>query len=152
VSAADLWNLTTARAEIDCLCLRRSVIVGDLDWESRIVAAFHRLDNTPEYHSSDPSKFNSAFAVAHDQFQEALISACDNPWLSRMRNTLHAQAKRYRGLSEPGKHNIRKDFKRLLEACLNRDSNTAENLLSEHMLSRAKTLMKHLPAAAETAA
>lgn len=152
VSASDLWNLTTARAEIDCLCLRRSIIVGDLDWESHIVAAFHRLDNTPEYHNSDPSKFNTAFAAAHDQFQEALISACDNPWLFRMRNTLYAQAKRYRGLSESSKHEICKEFKTLLNACLNRDSNTAEKLLSEHMLNRAKTLMKHLPAAAETAA
>lgn len=150
VSATDLWHLTTARAEIDSLCLRRSIKVGDLDWESRIVATFHRLDNTPECAPNEPNKFTTAFTIAHDQFQEALVSACDNPWLSRMRNVLHNQAKRYRGLSEPGQSNIREELRELMDACLHRDSDLAEQLLSGHMLSRAKTLMQHLPEVGES--
>tara|TARA_R110000772_G_scaffold268731_1_gene398350 strand:+ start:57481 stop:58182 length:702 start_codon:yes stop_codon:yes gene_type:complete len=147
VSAADLWHLTTARAEIDCLCLRRSLKVGDLDWESRIVAAFHRLENTPEFDERTPQRFSTAFANAHEQFQEVLISGCDNPWLSNMHNILHAQAKRYRDLSEQGGSNVKNELRALMDACLARDSASAELLLHKYMLTRAKTLMQYLPTA-----
>jgi DNA-binding GntR family transcriptional regulator len=152
VSATDLLHLTTARAEIDSLCLKRSIEVGGLEWESRIVAAFHRLDNTPERDENNPKKFSIAYINAHDQFQETLVSACDNPWLSRLRNILHTQAKRYQGLSEPGKSDMRKELRALMDACINKDGKAAEKLLSEHMLNRAKTLIRHLTTDDETQA
>src|SRR5215475_11483926 len=48
ISAEDLKDLTCVRIQIESLCLRRAIELGDVDWESRLVAAFHRLSRTPE--------------------------------------------------------------------------------------------------------
>ena len=54
ISVADLKDLTMVRIEVESLCLRRAIEVGTVDWESRLVAAFHRLSKTPERVASDP--------------------------------------------------------------------------------------------------
>src|SRR5580700_8623872 len=43
VSLADLADLTDVRCEIESLALRRSVALGDVNWEAGILAAEHRL-------------------------------------------------------------------------------------------------------------
>src|SRR5580704_6681604 len=48
ISPEDLSDLTRVRIEIEALCLRRAIAQGDVDWEARLVAAFHRLSRTPE--------------------------------------------------------------------------------------------------------
>src|SRR5580704_15575985 len=53
ISVAELQDLTMVRIEIESLCLRRAIVVGTVDWESRLVAAFHRLSRTPERVPSD---------------------------------------------------------------------------------------------------
>jgi len=54
ISVADLKDLTMVRIEVESLCLKRAIAVGTVDWESRLVAAFHRLSRTPERVASDP--------------------------------------------------------------------------------------------------
>jgi len=46
VSADDLRDLYRTRVDIEGLCLRRSIEVGGLDWESSLVAAYHSLSKT----------------------------------------------------------------------------------------------------------
>ena len=46
VSESELLDLTGTRIEIETSCLRRSMAVGGVDWEARIVAAHHRLSRT----------------------------------------------------------------------------------------------------------
>src|SRR5579871_2366228 len=43
LSLADLADLTDIRCEIESLALRRSVELGDVNWEAGILAAEHRL-------------------------------------------------------------------------------------------------------------
>ena len=48
LSADDFRDLTDARVEIEKLTLARSIARGELEWESQLVAAWHRLSRTPE--------------------------------------------------------------------------------------------------------
>src|SRR5215813_9999467 len=54
ISVADLRDLTMVRIAIEGLCVRRAIAVGTVDWEARLVAAFHRLSRTPERAPGDP--------------------------------------------------------------------------------------------------
>src|SRR4051812_863352 len=47
LSHEDLADLTRARVEIESLVLRISVMEGDVQWESRAVAAHHVLERAP---------------------------------------------------------------------------------------------------------
>src|SRR4051794_797200 len=87
ISRADLEDLTMARIEVEGLCLTRAIAVGTVDWEARLVAAFHRLSRTPERVASDPARSADDWAEAHAGFHGALVDGADSPWLLR----LHAQ-------------------------------------------------------------
>src|SRR5580658_6316995 len=94
ISAADLADLTMVRVEIETLCLRRSISLGDVDWEARLVAAAHRLSRTP-------ARANEDWAEAHSAFHLAIVDACASPWLLHLHALLYAQSERYRRLSVP---------------------------------------------------
>jgi DNA-binding GntR family transcriptional regulator len=153
ISAADVWALTTARCDVEALCLTRSIVLGDLAWEGRILAAYHTLSRTPQAKTKDKGHYSPEFIAAHGAFLDSLVSACDNPWLARMRDMLCAQAKRYRGLSAPvttTQRNVLKELRDVMEAALSRDASSAADKLSLHMLESAKQLIKRLDAAAGT--
>ncbi len=48
LSAEELLDITDARVEIERIALSRSIARGDLEWETNLVAAWHRLSRTPE--------------------------------------------------------------------------------------------------------
>ena len=62
VSVDDLRNLTKARIAMEDLCLRDSIRNGDIEWETALAAAFHRLQRLPEREPSDTSRLNEAWA------------------------------------------------------------------------------------------
>lgn len=47
VSADELKDLTRTRITIEQLCLRAAIIHGDVEWETHLVAAYHRLHRIP---------------------------------------------------------------------------------------------------------
>ena len=71
ISGDELQDLTSVRSQIEGLCLDRAVVVGDVGWESQLVAAFHRLSRTPEREASDPQRMNEAWSAAHGAFHDA---------------------------------------------------------------------------------
>ena len=131
ISAVDLKDLTVVRTEIEGLCLRQSIANGDLAWESRIVAAYHRLSRTPHYAPDDPKRLNESYASAHAEFHQELVSACRSIWLHRMRNILFAQAARYVALSVPLARKERdrnKEHRELMDAVIGRDGAQATHV------------------------
>src|SRR5580658_5059639 len=73
ISASDLVDLTMVRIEVDSLCLTRAIACGDVDWETGLVAAAHRLERTPERALDDPARSNEDWAEAHAAFHLALV-------------------------------------------------------------------------------
>jgi DNA-binding GntR family transcriptional regulator len=142
VSLSDLRDLTRTRIEIEMLCLTSALARGDVDWEARLIAAFHRLEHTPEFETdADGEDLNAAWMQVHAAFHEALVEACDSVWLLRIRAQLYAQSERYRRLSVPLRlardrnaylATQSRDHRALMDAALARDTARLGGLVSEH--------------------
>ena len=135
ISVADLRDLTMVRIEVESLCLRRAIAVGTVEWEARLVAAFHRLSRTPERVASDPMRSADEWADAHAAFHSALVDGADSPWLLRLHAQLYAQSERYRRLSIPldtGDRDVGREHQDILDAALKRDADRAVALITRH--------------------
>ena len=144
ISQADLRDLTAVRIDIEAMCLRRAIAVGDLAWEAQVVAAFHRMTHLPERDPADPVRINEAWAQEHANFHEALVAACDSPWLLRMRALLYAQSERYRRLSAPlggVPRDLDHEHRDIMNATLARSADLAAALMGEHLRLTTKLLL-----------
>lgn len=144
ISVDELRDLTRTRVEIEGQCLSNSITNGGLDWEGRIVSALHCLSKTPMRDVSDTSRLNESYASAHATLHAALVSACDSPWLLRLRDLLYAQSERYRYLAvplAPEDRNVVEEHTELANAVLARDHTRALELLGEHLSRTANALM-----------
>ena len=145
ISVAELRDLTMVRIEIEQLCLRRAIAVGTVDWEVRLVAAFHRLSRTPERAPADPMRADDEWADAHAAFHAALVDGADSPWLLRLHAQLYAQSERYRRLSIPlstEQRDVTKEHQDILDAALNRDAERAVALLARHLALTSEILLR----------
>jgi DNA-binding GntR family transcriptional regulator len=144
ISAEDLQDLTMVRVEVESLCLKRAIEIGDVNWESRLVAAFHRLSRTPERAPADPIRSNDDWAEAHAAFHLALVEGCDSPWLLRLHSQLYDQSERYRRLSIPlakQERNVGQEHQRILDVTLKRDAKKAVALLTAHLTATTNILL-----------
>ncbi len=145
ISAEELRDLTEVRAQIEGMCLERAIAVGDVGWESHLVAAFHRLSRTPEREPDDPQRMNEAWSAAHAAYHEALVGGCDSPWLLRLRGILYAQTERYRRLSVPLARitrDLNREHQDIMEAALARDPGRARALMTQHLELTTRVLLE----------
>jgi len=140
VSAAGMIQLSEATIMVEGFCLRRSIEIGDLDWETRVTAAHYRFNNMPMSVPQDPSRISKDFTAAYSEFRGALVSACDNQWMLKMRDMLHAQTERYRQICMtfgPKNVDYREGYPAIVEAALRRDADRAVKLFSDRLKSNA---------------
>jgi DNA-binding GntR family transcriptional regulator len=145
ISVAELQDLTMVRIEIENLCLRRAIATGTVEWESRLVAAFHRLSRTPERVASDPVRADDDWAGAHAVFHLALVDGGDSPWLLRLHSQLYTQSERYRRLSIPlttGARDVAAEHQDIMDAVLARDAERAVLLLTRHLGATTDILLE----------
>ncbi len=141
VSAKELDDITEARIGIETMCLRASIARGDLNWESALVAAFHRLNRLSEADDGRDFHLNDDWSKAHRDFHARIVSACGNDWLLRLRGMLYQQSERYRRLSVPlakVPRNVHGEHKALYEAVLARDADLATAALEIHLRRTAE--------------
>ena len=145
VSHDELRDLTQTRIDIEQLCLRRSIDRGDLDWEAQIVAARHRLANTPyRDHKDSPEVLSESWARAHQEFHESLVAACGSPILLEIRGQLYARSERYRRLSVPldkSDRDVSAEHEALSSAVLERDAAAACLLIADHLNRTTEILL-----------
>lgn len=148
ISAAELKDLTRVRIEIESLCLSRAIELGDLTWESELLAAYHALSRTPEKtDGTEKVRMTESWAQVHRRFHEKLIAACDSPWLLRIRAQLFAQAERYRRLSVPlqqSKRDTNTEHMNIAQAALERNTRLATALLAKHFETTTEILLNAL--------
>ncbi len=140
ITADDLRYLTEARIHIEGLCIERAIKLGGITWETGIVAALHTLLRTPRF-----GKVTEEWAIAHNDFHRALVAACDNSWLIRMREMLAMQGERYRWLSvttASKKRDLDKEHSKLSEAILARNCQLATKLMKAHLLLTTEILLQ----------
>lgn len=146
VSGPDLHDLTEARVEIESLCLRQAIAHGNIEWETAIVASHHQLSRTPESTPNDPRRRNNseAWAKAHAAFHQALVAACPNIWMLRIRDMLYAQSERYRHLSEAFSdtaRDVESEHRNMKDAVIARDADRACALIATHFRLTAHLLI-----------
>jgi len=128
ISIDEIHDLTRVRIDIESKALRLSIEHGDLDWESRVVAAHHRLSKQSLYEQGDSERMTEGWANARADFHQALVSACPSPWLMRLRNLLYDQAERYRRLAvtiDQQGRDVASEHRAVMEAALARDTELA---------------------------
>jgi DNA-binding GntR family transcriptional regulator len=138
ISREDLADITHMRLLVDVAALRESMQHGDDAWEAAIVAAAHRLGKVESHMGEGPKVLNETWSGLHRDYHLTLLSAC----LSQRQRTICAslfdQAERYRRYSALHRvtyHNKNKSHRRLMDAVLKRDADTACVLLAEHICS-----------------
>ena len=95
--------------------------------------------------SKDPSRINEAWADTHQRFHEALVAACDSPWLLRLRGILYMQSERYRRVSVPldrSGRNIGNEHKAIADATIARKTEKASAALRDHLEKTTRILVK----------
>jgi DNA-binding GntR family transcriptional regulator len=147
LSIKDLGDLTAARCEVEGSVLRSSIEHGDLEWESRIVAAVHRLERTPDRDAGDPSVLSDTWAVAHTDFHLSLVAGCPNSRLLAIVDGLWASLEIYVRWSAPVKppeRDVRVEHRALADAALARDADAAVEALELHVTATQQVLLDGL--------
>lgn len=150
VSRDELLDLTQTRIDIESLAMRYAVERGDIDWESNLLSAYHRLSRTPV---PDSPEKHLAWAHAHQQFHEALVAGCGSPWLLRLCRLLYDKSERYRNVAErhrnvaerhttPTDRDTVDEHKQLLDAAMARDADLISRHLAEHYGRTASIILE----------
>jgi GntR family carbon starvation induced transcriptional regulator len=143
VSAADLLDLTLARIEIEKACLASALAHGDIEWESQLVASFHRTFRRNARQERVFSHGDADWIEAHEDFHAALVAACRSRRLLATRSLLYVQSERYRRLSLvfSVERDVESEHRTLMEAALARDVRTSQDLLEAHIRGTAEALI-----------
>jgi len=138
ISRSDLADITHMRLMVDVQALRQAMQLGDDQWEAGIVAAAHRLDKAESQLGDGPVVLDEAWSRVHRDFHFALVAACPSPRQLALFASLFDQAERYRRFSARQRvirRNKAKEHRRLMDAVLKGDVETACALLAEHIRS-----------------
>jgi DNA-binding GntR family transcriptional regulator len=147
VSLEDLKDLTMTRIDLENLCLARSIERGGVDWETAVVGSMHRLSRTAYWAPGDDRRLSDDWAKAHDAFHEALVSATDSVWRSRIRRSLYQQSERYRRLSVPvfpQTRDVEAEHREICAAVLERQVARACEGMREHLLLTMNIIVQGL--------
>jgi len=142
VSIEDLREITEMRQLLECHALKRSIAAADLDWEARVVGAYHKLSKVEELVEAEPEIYGEPWERANQEFHEALISNCRSRWLRLYLRAMYDHSRRYRMLSLKTKPFPRsqsaKEHRNILDAAIKRDGERASRLLADHILKAAQ--------------
>jgi DNA-binding GntR family transcriptional regulator len=145
LSVADLEDLTKVRIEIESLCLTWAIQHGNLEWESRVIAARHRLSKT---FRAFGGQVTTEWTSAHDEYHHALVSACGSPRLLQIRLQLYEKSERYRKLelSLPRNRDPEDEHAKIVDAVLARDVPRATRLMAAHISITSKNIVNAMSA------
>lgn len=150
VSAADLREITEMRQLLECHALRLSLANADLDWEARVIAAYHKLSRSEALVEDDPERHGADWERYNREFHDALISNCRSRWLLLYRRSMYDHSLRYRMLSLKTKPFPRsqsaEEHRAILDAALARDAERCVQLLAAHILKGAEVAALPEPA------
>ncbi|MVO85311.1 FCD domain-containing protein [Streptomyces sp. p1417] len=137
------WQeIAEARRAVEPVMLRMAVERGDVDWEARVRAAHHRLARTEPYVPDEGEYYSDAWSEAHRLFHRALLEGCGNPVLLETFDRMWIAselARRWSSLRLPDRDGAR-EHRRLEEAALARDADTAAEVLAQHLTLTAAGL------------
>ncbi|HSW27378.1 MAG TPA: FCD domain-containing protein [Burkholderiaceae bacterium] len=142
VSSAELLDLTHTRLRVEQMALRLAVEHGDIEWESRLLSAFHRLSRTPP--PTSPER-DAQWSAVHRAFHEALIDGCASAWTLHLCRLLYDKSERYRNLAKQQTRDrgrdINAEHRGLMDAAMSRDVDLACRLQAEHFTETTEIIL-----------
>lgn len=135
ISHRQIDDLVEMRSINECAAMRLAIARGDTDWESRVIAAHHRLTGGPAAHDA------REHSALHRDFHLTVLSACGNERLLELCDELYLAAELYRrwanqelGRKAP-RHTraTQSEHDQILEAVLQRDVERAVALHDQHL-------------------
>ena len=147
ISKEDLQDITRMRLMMDVEALELSIQFGDDEWEATIVSAHYKLDKLERTLGDGPVVLDETWTHAHKEYHMALLAACGSTRLQQWSSSLFDQAERYRQFSARNRQTGRRksnEHKRIMEATLKRDAQTARSLLMDHISSTQKNVLAAL--------
>ncbi|MCT4714107.1 FCD domain-containing protein [Enterobacteriaceae bacterium H18W14] len=146
VSAPELRDITLTRLHIECKALELSILNADIDWESQLIAAHHRMERY-DMRNPETRQLNPTWEEAHEAFHAALLANCYSPWLLRFVTTLCDQTLRYRALAVESPvsqaRDVAQEHRQLLQAALERNIEQATSLLTGHYLKTMEIVLEN---------
>lgn len=134
VTSANLREVAAMRELLECHGLKESFQRGDLEWESRVVAAHHKLATMEKKMAAGDASHAQTWRQYDWGFHFALISACGSTLLLETYAAICDKYLRYqmiaavfRGELAAAEHGI------LLECALARDWKRAQRTLTTHV-------------------
>ena len=144
ISTAQLKDIMETRIFVEMEALKRSIELGDTEWEANVVACAHRLSKAPQF--AGDGTLSVPWRRLHRTYHHSLISACASPTLLQLQGLLYAQSERYRCLrgslstgDKPRSSVAEHDH--ITAATLARDFDTAAQALTQHYRKTVEMLI-----------
>ncbi len=137
ISTVEFEEVSRLRVILETDALERSILNGDLDWESAIVGAMHRVKSALASAQANPNAVPDTLIQQNRAFHMALIAACGSRRQIDFITTLYDQTERFRRRSSLDEKEVQQEFEehqQLMNAALARDAKTACRLLQGHIL------------------
>jgi DNA-binding GntR family transcriptional regulator len=134
VSPEDLKEIAALRQLLECYAMELSFAAGDMDWEGRVVAAHHKLQQMERRMIAGDHAVSKEWKRYDWEFHQALISACGSRVLMDTHAAIFDKYLRYQMISLTFRGQIAADeHRQMLEAALARDAETAKAILRKHV-------------------
>ncbi len=143
----ELTEIIETQIWLNETALRKSIERGDAAWEERVVLSFYRMSKYGRSMSRTNYVVNPERESLHCAFHMALLSACGSRWMLQYCAQLEDLFGRYRRFV------MRSDFlgqshgqahRMLMDATLERNTESAVNLLIGHIQNMGKSAQRHL--------
>jgi len=137
ISESRLSDLTRMRILLETDGLKHSIKNGDLDWESAIVASYHKLEYIEKKMLSDEEQHSVMWNECDWEFHETLLSACGSQLHQLYHKRVFEQFRQY-VMSNLKTHGFRgediiAEHKAILNAALARDYERCRQALKVHL-------------------
>ncbi|MFY0679934.1 MAG: FCD domain-containing protein [Thalassovita sp.] len=134
MSTEDVVDLSKMRILLECEGVRASLENGSDEWESNLVAAYHKLSLAEKRRQSDDQ--SEDLEERNRAFHDALVAAANSNWLLEMRAHVYAHHERYRYVSRQhsfGKRDTPAEHAAIFEAAIRRDVKETCKHLTRHI-------------------
>jgi len=135
ISGENLRELASLRLLLEAHALTQSFKSGDMDWEGRVVAAYHKLSAIEKRLLKDGERADAETWKRYDfEFHHALISSCGSNALLEVHAPVYDKYLRYQMIAGVFRGGIAADeHGKLLDCALKRDAKKAREVLVVHI-------------------
>jgi GntR family transcriptional regulator, carbon starvation induced regulator len=143
ISAEHIQDLCVVRTELESLTVRLAIEKGDIEWEASVIAAHHRLANTPRPSIAEDPEGNERWAIAHSEFHSVCADGCGSPRLCAVRQSFFDEAEIFRQYSRlyGGNRDVEAEHAAITDAIVTRNAALADELVRAHVELTAKATL-----------